>query len=192
MMVENGVPACCNSTPQGRIVRNTILQGPYWPEPISVVTHFQSSHGFVTVEAVGLDTQRHYTTTLPLSVWETLRAERAGYTFNALAQPFRLALEAERLRLAYAADPLLVANNARVHLLPHQIEAVYGYMLPQPRIRHLMAHDTGAGKTIMGGLLYRELASRESALRTLIVAPAALTVRWQSISSQSERWLHYQ
>jgi hypothetical protein len=54
-----------------------------------------------------------------LSIWETLRVERAEYTFSAPAQPFRLALEAERLRLAYAADPLLAANNARVHLLPH-------------------------------------------------------------------------
>jgi SNF2 family DNA or RNA helicase len=52
-------------------------------------------------------------------------------------------------------------------------------MLPQPRIRHLMAHDAGAGKTIMGGLLYKELASREPELRILIVAPAALTVQWQ-------------
>lgn len=96
-------------------------------------------------------------------------------TFDAPAQPFRLALEAERLRLAYTADPLLAANNARVHLLPHQMEAVYGVMLPQPRIRHLLAHDAGAGKTIMGGLLYKELAGRQPELRTLIVAPAALT-----------------
>jgi superfamily II DNA or RNA helicase len=179
MMAQDGVPVRGNSAPLGWLTKGAILKGPYWPEPISIVSHFQSSHGFVAVEAVGLDTRQHYTTTLPSSVWETLRAEGAEYTFNAPAQPFRLALEAERLRLAYAADPLLAANNARVHLLPHQIEAVYGYMLPQPRIRHLMAHDAGAGKTIMGGLLYKELASRESTLRTLIVAPAALTVQWQ-------------
>jgi len=155
-----------------------VIEGPYWPEPILVISQSVSPYGFVTVEAVGRDTERHYTTTLPIHLWQVLQIEKTEYAFNAPAEPFRLALEAERLRLAYSTDPLL-ANNARVHLLPHQIEAVYGYMLPQPRIRHLMAHDAGAGKTVMSGLLYKELASREPALRTLIVAPAALTVQWQ-------------
>jgi superfamily II DNA or RNA helicase len=151
----------------------------YWPEPVSIIVHTVSDDGFVIAEAVGVETRRHYTTTLPTSAWEALKREPTVYTFDAPAQPFRLALEGERLRLAHTADPLLAANNAKVHLLPHQIEAVYGYMLPQPRIRHLMAHDAGAGKTIMGGLLYKELVSREPDLRTLIVAPAALTVQWQ-------------
>ena len=179
MTLECSPSASHQGAAKSRIAKGAILEGPYWPESICVVAHSVSAHGFITVEAVGLDTQRHYTTTLPLSSCEALEVRQAEYTFNAPAQPFRLALEAERLRLAYAADPLLAANNARVHILPHQIEAVYGYMLPQPRIRHLMAHDAGAGKTIMGGLLYKELASREPVLRTLIVAPAALTVQWQ-------------
>jgi superfamily II DNA or RNA helicase len=151
----------------------------YWPEPISVISQSATPQGFVTVEAVGLKTQKHYTTTLPSLLWQTIQIEKPEYTFDAPGQPFRLALEAERLRLAYSADPLLAANNSKVDLLPHQIEAVYSYMLPQPRIRHLMAHDAGAGKTIMGGLLYKELAGRDPELRTLIVTPAALTVQWQ-------------
>jgi len=155
------------------------IESRYWPEPVAILSCRASPHGFVTVEAVGLETRQHYTTTLPAHVWQTLQIEQPAYTFDAPAEPFRLALEAERLRLAYTADPLLAANNAKVHLLPHQIEAVYGYMLPQPRIRHLMAHDAGAGKTVMGGLLYKELASRNPDLRTLIVTPAALTVQWQ-------------
>jgi len=36
--------------------------------------------------------------------------------------------------------------------LPHQIEAVYLKMLPQPKLRFLLADDPGAGKTIMAGL----------------------------------------
>jgi len=161
------------------MIAQSIIKDRYWPEPISVISHSVSCHGFVTVEAVGLDTQKHYTTTLPISAWEGLQVKQAEYTFGASGRPFQLALEVERLRLAYAADPLLAANNAKVDLLPHQIETVYGYMLPQPRIRHLMAHDAGAGKTIMGGLLYKELASRNPRLRTLIVTPAALTPQWQ-------------
>lgn len=152
----------------------------YWPEPVAILaTQPEPAEAFITIEAVGLSTRTHYTTTLPLADWQALEVNGAAYTFDGAAQPFRLALEGERLRRAYTADPLLAANNALVDLLPHQMEAVYGVMLPQPRIRHLMAHDAGAGKTIMGGLLYKELASRRPNLRTLIVAPAALTQQWQ-------------
>jgi SNF2 family DNA or RNA helicase len=157
-----------------------IARSDYWPEPVAIIsTQPDSPSSFVTIEAVGLETRTHYAATLPLQDWEVLEFQKVAYMFDGEARPFRLAIEAERLRLAYTADPLLAANNARVDLLPHQMEAVYGVMLPQPRIRHLMAHDAGAGKTIMGGLLYKELLSRHPDLRTLIVAPAALTRQWQ-------------
>lgn len=150
------------------MIPRKILEAPYWPEPVAIISQSESSsQGFVTIEAVGLETRQHYTTTLSLPAWEALQVQEQNLTFSAPAQRFRLALEAERLRLAYSADPLLAANNSRVHLLPHQMEAVYGVMLPQPRIRHLMAHDAGAGKTIMGGLLYKELAGRDPDLRSL-------------------------
>ena len=156
------------------------LHSPFWPEPVAVLAvHGEEGAAVVTVEAVGLGSRLHYTTSLPAADWQALQPDAHATTFDAPAQPFRLALEAERLRRAYTADPLLAANNARVDLLPHQMEAVYGVMLPQPRIRHLLAHDAGAGKTIMGGLLYKELAGRRPELRTLIVAPAALTRQWQ-------------
>jgi hypothetical protein len=41
---------------------------------------------------------------------------------------------------------------ARIDPLSHQLEAVYHYMLPQPRLRFLLADDPGAGKTVMAGL----------------------------------------
>lgn len=183
-------PECMESRKDHILAQNEVLargmqlshpkiESPYWPEPITLLSYTPSAHGSVTVEAVGLETCQHYTTTISADVWQTLQIKCPTYAFDAPAEPFRLALEAERLRLAYTADPLLAANNSKVHLLPHQIEAVYSYMLPQPCIRHLMAHDAGAGKTVMGGLLYKELASRHPDLRTLIVAPAALTVQWQ-------------
>ena len=90
MMAEDGVPVRGNSKPLGWLTRDAILEGPYWPEQISVVSHFQPSHGFVTVEAVGLDTRQHYTTTLPASVGETRRPDRTECTFSAPAQPFRI------------------------------------------------------------------------------------------------------
>jgi SNF2 family DNA or RNA helicase len=163
-----------------RLLPSESVVSSYWPEPVGIITETRLADRSVTVEAVGLLTRKHYTTSLPVHIWQEIHKSRLfNFSFEAPAQQFRLAIEAERLRMAYTADPLLAANNSKVDLLPHQMEAVYSVMLPQPRIRHLMAHDAGAGKTIMGGLLYKELASREPNLRTLVLAPAALTKQWQ-------------
>ena len=53
--------------------------------------------------------------------------------------------------------------------LPHQLEAVYDYFIKLPRIRFLLADDPGAGKTVMAGLLIKELKIRGLVKRTLIV-----------------------
>jgi len=92
---------------------------------------------------------------------------------------FRLGLEAARLGLAYEYDPYFSLSTARVDPLPHQLEAVYDAILPLPRIRFLLADDAGAGKTIMAGLLLKELKLRGLVQRTLIVVPANLAFQWQ-------------
>ena len=48
-----------------------------------------------------------------------------------------------------------------------------------PRIRFLLADDPGAGKTIMAGLLLKELKIRGLVKRTLIITPASLSFQWQ-------------
>jgi len=88
-------------------------------------------------------------------------------------------VEALRLGLAYEYDPYFALAIARVDPLPHQLEAVYDYFLKQPRIRFLLADDPGAGKTIMAGLLLKELKVRGLVKRTLIITPANLTFQWQ-------------
>jgi SNF2 family DNA or RNA helicase len=74
---------------------------------------------------------------------------------------------------------LLAVNVSQVDPLPHQIEAVYHYILPNPRIRFLLADDPGAGKTIMTGLLLKELKYRGLVQRTLIVVPGHLKDQWR-------------
>ena len=69
----------------------------------------------------------------------------------------RLLIESARIRLAYAHDRQFAVSLSGIRTLPHQIEAVYQRMLPQPRLRFLLADDPGAGKTIMAGLLVKEL-----------------------------------
>jgi superfamily II DNA or RNA helicase len=95
------------------------------------------------------------------------------------AEKLRLLVESARIRLAYAYDRQFAVSLSGIRTLPHQIEAVYLKMLPQPRLRFLLADDPGAGKTIMAGLLLKEMKLREAIERCLIIVPAPLTIQWQ-------------
>jgi len=92
---------------------------------------------------------------------------------------FRLTAEAHRIRLAFQYDPHFAVSVSQVDPLPHQMDAVYTHLLTQPRIRFLIADDPGAGKTIMAGLLIKELKFRGLIERTLIITPANLTDQWR-------------
>ena len=94
-------------------------------------------------------------------------------------EKLRLLVESTRIGLAYAYDHLFAVSLSGIRTLPHQIEAVYLKMLPQPRLRFLLADDPGAGKTIMAGLLVKELKLRQAMDRCLILVPAPLTIQWQ-------------
>ncbi|MDI2019997.1 helicase-related protein [Paenarthrobacter nicotinovorans] len=61
----------------------------------------------------------------------------------------------------------------------HQANAVYGAMLPQPRLRFLLADEPGTGKTIMAGMYLREAQKLGLIRRVLIVAPANLVTKWK-------------
>ena len=95
------------------------------------------------------------------------------------AGQLRLLIESARIRLAYAHDQQIAVSLSGIRTLPHQIEAVYQAMLPQPRLRFLLADDPGAGKTIMAGLLIKELKLRQAIERILVLCPAPLTIQWQ-------------
>jgi superfamily II DNA or RNA helicase len=114
-------------------------------------------------------------------VLASLRVVEAGrrWAFNASGEDFLLASEAQRLRLAYLFDPMIAVTSSAVRPLPHQIRAVYGEMLPRQPLRFLLADDPGAGKTIMAGLLIKELMLRGDLQRCLVVAPGSLVEQWQ-------------
>jgi SNF2-related domain len=95
------------------------------------------------------------------------------------ADKLRLLIESARIRLAYTHDRHFAVSLSGIRTLPHQIEAVYMKMLPQPRLRFLLADDPGAGKTIMAGLFIKEMRLREAIDRILILCPAPLTIQWQ-------------
>ena len=102
-----------------------------------------------------------------------------AYAFDADGGLLRLASEAYRIRLAHLFDPYLAVSASQIEALPHQITAVYGEMLPRQPLRFLLADDPGAGKTIMAGLLIKELLIRGDLERCLIVAPGSLVEQWQ-------------
>ncbi len=52
-------------------------------------------------------------------------------------------------------------------------------MLPRQPLRFLLADDPGAGKTIMAGLLMKELIARGDLQRCLVVCPGSLAEQWQ-------------
>ena len=101
------------------------------------------------------------------------------WSFDGDGALFRLVSEAQRIRLAHLFDPVLAVHTSVVEPLPHQITAVYESMLPRQPLRFLLADDPGAGKTIMAGLLMKELAARGALQRCLVVCPGSLAEQWQ-------------
>ena len=101
------------------------------------------------------------------------------WSFDADGAMFRLASEARRMQQAHLADPFAAVDTSNIDPYPHQIEAVYNRLLTQRPLRFLLADDPGAGKTIMSGLLVRELVLRGDVARCLIVAPGSLVEQWQ-------------
>jgi len=101
------------------------------------------------------------------------------WSFEGDGSLFRLVSEAYRIRLAYLFDPVLAVHTSLIEPLPHQITAVYQAMLPRQPLRFLLADDPGAGKTIMAGLLIKELLVRGDVQRCLVVCPGNLVEQWQ-------------
>jgi SNF2 family DNA or RNA helicase len=101
------------------------------------------------------------------------------WSFDADGRQFRLVSEAQRIQLAHLFDPVLAVHTSLVEPLPHQITAVYEVMLQRQPLRFLLADDPGAGKTIMAGLLMRELIARGDLQRCLVVCPGSLAEQWQ-------------
>jgi len=139
-------------------------------------------HGSDAVELTYKDTNGQPYTELLFRYREPtleILTEGRPWGFDGDGALLRLVSEAHRIRLAYLFDPLLAVHTSLVEPLPHQITAVYGEMLDRQPLRFLLADDPGAGKTIMAGLLIRELLIRGDLARCLIVCPGSLAVQWQ-------------
>ena len=155
-----------------------IVQGPYWPEPVEVKL-VENLGDYTHILGQTTVSKEHVDQLIPREEIRNLSVVPVVADFSAPAREVFLHLEALRYRFASLYDPLLAMNISKVDPLPHQIEAVYGYVLKLPRIRFLIADDPGAGKTIMAGLIIKELKLRGLAKRILIVVPGHLRDQWR-------------
>ena len=158
---------------------NDIIEGPFWPEPVKVirVDHLGENIG---TKVVGIYSQKFFDQILSKDDLQKIkRKESIFIDFKGNPFEFFLGIEAKRIRFAYQFDPFWAVNVSQIDALPHQIEAVYYYILKNPKIRFLLADDPGAGKTIMAGLLLKELKYRGLVERTLIIVPGHLKDQWQ-------------
>ena len=155
------------------------ISGPLFSEPMRVVT--VRSNGTDSVEAglVGQKSELFRKVTLTSAEIAMLSITSSTLSYDGDGKLLKLGLQAYSLGIAHEFDPYFGLSISRVDPLPHQLEAVYEYFMKLPSVRFLLADDAGAGKTIMAGLLVRELKLRGLAERVLVVCPANLTFQWQ-------------
>jgi superfamily II DNA or RNA helicase len=154
-----------------------IVRGPALPEPVEVLV-VKRLGAMIKLDGRGMQTGQAHQRVLHPDQLSLLVATPKDEAFTGDPARFALGIESARLALAYEYDPYFSLSIARVDPLPHQLEAVYDYFIKLPRIRFLLADDPGAGKTVMAGLLLKELKVRGLVKRTLIVTPANLTFQW--------------
>lgn len=161
------------------ITPGQIITGSHFSEPMRIETVRPNSDTSWVVGLVGTQSERFRSVTLTTDEVAHLTILDSQCSFDGDARLLRLGLQAYALGIAYEFDPYFGLSISRVDPLPHQLEAVYDYLLKLARVRFLLADDAGAGKTIMAGLLLRELELRGLAERILIVCPANLAFQWQ-------------
>ena len=156
----------------------SVLEGPFWPERVKVISYKRVGVG-IEISCVGLESDRFYSRIFTESdLTKIKKVELRRKDFSGDAEAFLLFMEGKRIRFAYQFDPLYAVNVSQIDPLPHQIDAVYYHILKHPRIRFLLADDPGAGKTIMAGLVLKELKQRGLVNRVLIVIPGHLRDQW--------------
>ena len=146
-----------------------VIQSVTWFGPDTIEAIYKDSSNRITSEIIGRDKEQSL---------EIVQQGRA-WAFDGDGAKFRLVSEAHRIRLAHLFDPVLAVHTSTVQPLPHQITAVYESMLPRQPLRFLLADDPGAGKTIMAGLLIKELIARGDLRRCLVITPGSLSEQWQ-------------
>jgi superfamily II DNA or RNA helicase len=160
------------------IKEGMVIEGPFWPEPVEIKKADEIGNRIHIIGAT-IYSNTHIDQLISKDEIKKLKIKEFVLDFSATGEQVFLSIEAERFNFASLFDPLLAMNTSKIDPLPFQVEAVYGYILKLPRIRFLLADDPGAGKTIMAGLIIKELKLRGIANRILIIVPGHLKDQWR-------------
>ena len=155
-----------------------LIEGSMWPEPVEI-KKTDTMAGETQIVGVQIPSGKHVDVNLTREELESLSFKKIDCNFTGESWKAFLSLETIRYRFAWSYDPLLAMSTSKIEPLPHQIDAVYGHVLRKSKIRFLLAHDPGAGKTVMAGLIIKEMKLRHIAKRILIVVPGHLKDQWQ-------------
>lgn len=158
-----------------------VVRGSIWPETVEIKKVEVLGDDLYLVESLGRTSNKYYETMLDIFEIESIEKLRINDTSNRNIEgkTFQRFLEYFQFKVDEKYSSARALGNKRVIPLPHQIEAVYGTMLQVPEVKFLLADDPGAGKTIMTGMLIRELRARKSADRILILVPPLVLIQWQ-------------
>ena len=101
-------------------------------------------------------------------------SDGGGRSAPAIAALWALWMQREIPRIRSA-----VMATRPLRAFAHQDEAVFDAMLPEARLRFLLADEPGTGKTIMAGMYMAE-ARRRNLLpgRTILIVPAHIVTKW--------------
>lgn len=160
------------------ISEGSVIEAPFWPEPVEIKKVEEFGERIHIIGAT-IHSSTHIDQLISKEDLKKLKIKEFTLDFSSPADEIFLTLEAKRYQYASLFDPLLAMSASKIDPLPFQIEAVYGYILKLPRIRFLIADDPGAGKTIMAGLIIKELKLRGLTDRILIVVPGHLKDQWR-------------
>jgi len=121
-------------TPTNQIAKDSILEGPYWPELVRVLSA-QVRNRRIEIHAVGTRTERYFSDLLDAAEFEAnvrVTPHEAVPTFSANPKHFRLAIEAQRIRLASSLRAIRKSLGNRRNRL-QEIQRLGRLLLEEPR-----------------------------------------------------------
>lgn len=157
-----------------------IVIGSQFPEPVEIKRCESIEGDLYLVEALGRNSSRFYELMIDHGELNSLQHLNTQSTNSRRisVDKFRRMLRSRVLENESRYSETRALGGQNLLPLPHQIEAVYSRMLQVPQVRFLLADDPGAGKTIMAGMLIRELKARQAVERVLILVPPLVLTQW--------------